>query len=55
MDPILEMGRKYNLVVIEDAAESLGAKYKGGRLDAWGTLPVSASMATRSSPLVAAV
>ena len=29
MDPILEVARKYNLVVIEDAAESLGAKYKG--------------------------
>jgi perosamine synthetase len=29
MEPILEMGRKYNLLVIEDATESLGAKYKG--------------------------
>ncbi|MGQ9591340.1 MAG: LegC family aminotransferase [Candidatus Zipacnadales bacterium] len=29
MDPILELGRKYNLVVVEDAAESLGAMYKG--------------------------
>lgn len=29
MDPILEAARKYNLVVIEDATESLGAKYKG--------------------------
>lgn len=29
MDPILEMAQKYSLVVIEDAAESLGAKYKG--------------------------
>ncbi|MDY6876669.1 MAG: LegC family aminotransferase [Chloroflexota bacterium] len=29
MDPILEASRKYNLVVIEDATESLGAKYKG--------------------------
>ena len=29
MDPILEVARKYNLVVIEDATESLGAKYKG--------------------------
>jgi len=35
MDPILEVARKYELVVIEDSAESLGAKYKGkvvGRL-----------------------
>jgi perosamine synthetase len=29
MDPILEVARKYNLVVVEDATESLGAKYKG--------------------------
>jgi perosamine synthetase len=29
MDPIMEVARKYNLVVIEDATESLGAKYKG--------------------------
>lgn len=29
MDPILEIASKYNLVVIEDATESLGATYKG--------------------------
>ena len=29
MNPILEIARKYSLVVIEDATESLGAKYKG--------------------------
>jgi perosamine synthetase len=29
MDPIVEIARKYKLVVIEDATESLGAKYKG--------------------------
>ena len=28
LDPILELAKKYNLVVIEDATESLGAKYK---------------------------
>lgn len=28
MDPILEVAKKYNLVVIEDASEGLGAKYK---------------------------
>ena len=28
MDPILEVARKYKLIVIEDATESLGAKYK---------------------------
>ena len=29
MDPILEAAKKYKLVIIEDATESLGAKYKG--------------------------
>jgi dTDP-4-amino-4,6-dideoxygalactose transaminase len=29
MDPILEVARKHNLVVIEDAAQAHGAKYKG--------------------------
>src|SRR4030067_3391859 len=29
LDPIVEVARKYNLVVIEDATERLGAKYKG--------------------------
>jgi len=29
MDPILELAKKYNLIVIEDASESLGATYKG--------------------------
>ncbi|MCI0730286.1 MAG: LegC family aminotransferase [Chloroflexi bacterium] len=29
MEPIVALARKYNLVVIEDATESLGARYKG--------------------------
>ncbi len=29
MDPILELARKHALLVIEDAAEALGARYKG--------------------------
>ena len=29
MDPILEVARRHNLVVIEDAAQAHGAKYKG--------------------------
>lgn len=29
MDPILELAKKYNLVIVEDATESLGAKYDG--------------------------
>jgi dTDP-4-amino-4,6-dideoxygalactose transaminase len=29
MDPILELARKYNLSVIEDACEAIGSQYKG--------------------------
>ena len=29
MDPIIELSKKYDLKVIEDAAQSVGAKYKG--------------------------
>ena len=29
MDPIMDLAREYDLIVIEDATESLGAKYKG--------------------------
>jgi len=38
MDPILEAARKYNLVVIEDATESLGAKYKGRMVGTLGDI-----------------
>ncbi len=31
MDPILEIGQKYNLKIIEDAAQAHGARYKGKR------------------------
>ena len=31
MDPILEIGRRHNLLVIEDAAQAHGAEYKGRR------------------------
>jgi perosamine synthetase len=32
VDPILELAHDYNLIVIEDATESLGAKYKGTKV-----------------------
>lgn len=38
MDPILEIARKYRLVVIEDASESLGARYKGRMVGGMGDL-----------------
>lgn len=36
MDPLLELAQKYGLRVIEDATESLGAKYKGRNLGGLG-------------------
>jgi dTDP-4-amino-4,6-dideoxygalactose transaminase len=36
MDPILEIGRKYGLKVIEDAAQAHGARYKGKLAGALG-------------------
>jgi len=37
MDPILELAAKYKLFVIEDAAQSIGATYKGRKAGAMGT------------------
>ncbi len=42
MDPILEVARKYNLTVIEDACEAIGAEYKGRQA---GTLGDAAAFA----------
>jgi dTDP-4-amino-4,6-dideoxygalactose transaminase len=36
MDAIMEMARKHNLVVIEDAAQAQGAEYKGRRAGSYG-------------------
>lgn len=36
MDPVLELGKKYNLKVIEDCAQALGAEYKGRRVGSLG-------------------
>jgi perosamine synthetase len=36
MDPIVEIAKKHNLVVVEDAAEAHGAEYKGKRVGAIG-------------------
>ena len=38
MDPILEVARKYDLRVIEDATESLGTRYKGRMVGALGDI-----------------
>jgi len=36
MDPIMEIANRHNLIVIEDAAEAVGAEYKGRRVGALG-------------------
>jgi dTDP-4-amino-4,6-dideoxygalactose transaminase len=36
MDPIMSLARKYDLVVIEDAAQAIGAEYKGRRAGSIG-------------------
>jgi perosamine synthetase len=38
MDPILELARRYELVVVEDATECLGAKYRGRATGALGDI-----------------
>ena len=36
MDPILELANKYNLFVVEDAAQAIGSEYKGRRAGSMG-------------------
>ena len=38
IDPILEIGKKYNLCIIEDAAQAIGAEYKGRKAGSMGDL-----------------
>jgi dTDP-4-amino-4,6-dideoxygalactose transaminase len=40
MDPILEVAKKYHLSIIEDAAQSLGAEYKGKKAGSMGDLGI---------------
>jgi perosamine synthetase len=37
-EPLLELARKYQLVVIEDATEALGAEYRGRKVGALGAI-----------------
>jgi dTDP-4-amino-4,6-dideoxygalactose transaminase len=40
MDPIIEIARRNNLMVIEDACEAIGAKYKGRKVGTLGDVAV---------------
>ena len=40
MAPIMEIAKKYNLYVIEDAAQSIGAEYYGGKAGSIGDLGI---------------
>jgi len=40
MDPIMEIAKKYNLFVIEDAAQSIGAEYKGRKAGSMGDIGI---------------
>ncbi len=42
MDPILEVGARHGVAVIEDACEAIGAEYKGGKAGAMGDVGVLA-------------
>ena len=36
MEPILELAKKYNIVVIEDCAQAFGARYRGRKVGSFG-------------------
>jgi GDP-mannose 4,6-dehydratase len=38
MDPIINLAKKYNLYIIEDAAEAHGAEYKGKKVGSFGDI-----------------
>jgi dTDP-4-amino-4,6-dideoxygalactose transaminase len=42
MDPIIEIARKYNLAIVEDSCEAIGAEYKGRRAGTLGDAGVFA-------------
>jgi len=49
MDPILEIARRHNLIVIEDAAQAHGAEYKGKRVAVSATSAALAFIPAKTS------
>ena len=48
MDKILKLAKKYNLLVIEDAAEAHGAKYKNMKIGSIGDLTIFSFFANKN-------
>lgn len=48
MDPILKLAREHDLTVIEDAAQALGAEYKGKKVGSLGDLACFSFYATKN-------
>src|SRR3989338_4983792 len=48
MDPILKMARKYQLLVVEDAAHALGTEYKGRKIGSLGDITCFSFYATKN-------
>ncbi len=48
LDPILEIARRYDLAVVEDAAQAHGARYKGRRVGSIGTIGVFSFYPTKN-------
>lgn len=40
MDPLIEIAEKYNIAIIEDAAQSIGAEYKGKKAGSMGEIGI---------------
>ncbi|MFC2017476.1 DegT/DnrJ/EryC1/StrS family aminotransferase [Chloroflexota bacterium] len=48
MQPILEIGKKHNLKIIEDCAQALGAEYKGKKVSSLGNVGCLSFFPTKS-------
>lgn len=48
MDGIIEVARRHNLIVIEDAAHAIGTKYKGAKIGSIGDIAVFSFYATKN-------
>lgn len=48
MDELLKIGQKYNIPIIEDAAEAIGSIYKGKRAGSMGTIGVFSFHGTKT-------